>query len=359
MNVYRRPGSKMWWADHFAGGKRHRKSMRTADRRKADKLAREWALQLDDLHSVARQEVKLSTAIDSFIGHCRESGLSRLTVRGYAGRLQTFLARTGDEDLAEWTPDVAYDKISAYLNTRSHEIRSTKHDRLVLSAFFSFLRAKRWYKGENPADAKLHGLRHPRRRLQKPKRCTTPKEDLVIRREGQKNALWPVLLLTRWAGMRRGEACTLRWSEVDLDRGFADIVGHEYGRKHVRRVWLADWVVLLLRAIRPRWLPEDGNWPVWPRHPDTATKEFEEFCQKHLKRRITFNDLRASFTTQCYEHGLSPMQESRIVGHSAAVAEKHYSEYDAREARHRLPPDPLTTVRDATEGADLKAGMAQ
>lgn len=58
-------------------------------------------------------------------------------------------------------------------------------------------------------------------------------------------------------------------------------------------------------------------------------------------------------------HDLTPTQESSIVGHSIAVAEKHYSEYEAKEARALLPPDPLTNRtqedRDAGSDADLAA----
>ena len=144
----------------------------------------------------------------------------------------------------------------------------------------------------------------------------------------------------------------LLWSEVNLEEGYADVVGHEGGRKHPRRVWLAPWVVLQLRTLQPNWLPEDGRWPVWPRHPDTATEELQVFCEDHLTRRVSYNDLRATFTTQCYEQGLTAMQESRIVGHSAAIAERHYSDYEAQEARAKLPPDPLTAaVADGHSGA--------
>jgi integrase len=358
MKLYRRPGSNIWWCYHRAGGKTHRKTMGTTDEKKAKDSGRAWAQRLNELYAKKREIIMLSNTIGSFLVHCRESSLAKLTVAGYASKLKFFLARNGDEDLWWWDADTAYDKVMEYFDTRTHEVSNLKPDRLVLSAFFNYLKAKRWYKGENPADAKLHGLRRPRRMLKKPKRCMTPEEDLVLRREAQKSRLWPIILLTRWAGMRRGEACLVRWSEIDLDKGFADVVGHEGARKHARRVWLAPWVVLQLRAIKPNWIPEDGTLTLWPYHPDTSTDGFAVFSWKHFGRRVTFNDLRASFTTESFVNGLSAEQESRLVGHSAAVAERYYSEFEAEQARFKLPPDPLTTAppEEPDEGDAARTG---
>ncbi len=228
---------------------------------------------------------------------------------------------------------------------------------MPLGTFFNYTRKRRWYRGGNPADAKLHRLRKPRRRGVKASRRTKPEEDVTLRREGHKSALWPILLLTRWAGMRRGEACTLRWSEVNLEAGYADVVGHEGGRKHPRRVWLAPWVVLQLRSMKPAWLPAEGRCPIWPHHADTATGLLRDLGDAHLTRQLSFNDLRASFATECYERGLTPSQESRMVGHGVAVAEKHYLDYEAKEARSKLPPDPLTGTDDDGD-AERDARMA-
>ena len=100
-----------------------------------------------------------------------------------------------------------------------------------------------------------------------------------------------------------------------------------------------------LRTILPRNLNADRPCPVWAHYPDQSTKDMKTFCSEHLDRRITFTDLRASFVTQCQELGMSPTQESRIVGHSIEVAERYYSEYDARNAITKLPADPLTSRR--------------
>lgn len=103
---------------------------------------------------------------------------------------------------------------------------------------------------------------------------------------------------------------------------------------------------------------------MWPYHPDVATKELADFASGLLGRKVSFNALRASFTTDCFECALTPVQESRIVGHSVSVAERHYSEYQAKEARSKLPPDPLDSRRtrdqdDAAQDAEVGARKAQ
>ncbi len=212
MKIYRRreTDGAAWWAYHYAGGKPHRKSMQTTNKRAALRKAREWVQRLDESFSEKRETVMLSTAVQSFLDHCRANELARQTVRNYTARLKKFAAFVGDKDISLWSPEDAYLEISRYLEARSQEITSTKQDRVPIGTFFNYVRAKRWYRGENPANAKLHLHRKPRRRMKDTKRCTTPEEDLVLRREGQKSALWPVLMLTRWAGLRRGEACTVR-----------------------------------------------------------------------------------------------------------------------------------------------------
>ena len=147
-------------------------------------------------------------------------------------------------------------------------------------------------------------------------------------------------------------------NEVGLKEGYVDVVGHEGGRKHPRRVWLSPGIVLQLRRFEAGWLPENCKWPVVPFRPETANKELAEFCKTHLDRRIGFHDLRASWVTEVFKRGMTVEQESIIGGHSPEVARKYYSEHDAREAIGKLPPDPLTENRAQARGADGDAKLA-
>ena len=210
IRVYRRPGSKVYQMDVWIGKRRFRKSAGTANERVANTKARAWVEGLRERFSAGGTEIGPTMAVDFFIDHCQRLGRAKLTVDGYRSRLKYFVAWVGDVDLREWTPDVARTKVDEYLTDRENAVKSVDHDRIALSVLFNFLKSKKWYKGENPANAKLHVHRkQPSTARMKPKRCTTASEDEIIRREGAKTRLWPVLLLTRWAGMRRGEACKL------------------------------------------------------------------------------------------------------------------------------------------------------
>ena len=80
---------------------------------------------------------------------------------------------------------------------------------------------------------------------------------------------------------------------------------------------------------------------VYPHHADTSSKDFAKFQNKFLGRQITLKSLRRSFVNEAYKCGLTAEEESAIAGHSIEVAQKHYLDWRAMEARTKLPADPL------------------
>ena len=47
MNLFKRGGSPYWWASHYAGGARHRCSLKTTNNRQARRLAERWVVKLE------------------------------------------------------------------------------------------------------------------------------------------------------------------------------------------------------------------------------------------------------------------------------------------------------------------------
>ena len=60
-----------------------------------------------------------------------------------------------------------------------------------------------------------------------------------------------------WETKYRHRSCryTTRWDKINFEQGYANIFGHEGGRKHPRDVWLAPWIMLQLIIIRAKQFP--------------------------------------------------------------------------------------------------------
>jgi len=135
-------------------------------------------------------------------------------------------------------------------------------------------------------------------------------------------ALWRLEAST---GMRRGEVCGLRWSDVDLEAGNLRIAQtlvevnyklqfSEPKTKAGKRTLVLDpATVLALRAHRRRQLEERVAWgPLWtgadadlvftkedgsPIHPERLSRYFDARVAKAQLPRITFHGLRHSYVT--------------------------------------------------------------
>lgn len=284
--------------------------------------------------------MRLQGLLDDFLDDCQRRGVSRGRIASYRCRLGAFVSFAGAR-----CPLRRFDfcLVAGFLSSRPSDFLSLSGDRKAISALANHGRRRLLLRGDNPASAVLHRLRAPRRF--KRHRTMNPAEDLALRTEACRRDIWPVILLARWAGLRRGEACTARWCDLDLVDGSVELVGLEGGRKHPRVVWLAPWVCLQLRA----WM-NDPTWPcvaaepMWRRSAMSADRRLHEVCRKAELRHLTWNVLRASFVTDVFRRGMSAKEESLIVGHSPEVAERYYNEWRAREARPKLPVDPLTIV---------------
>ena len=292
--------------------------------------------------------MRLTDLVRDFLEESRGRGLALSTVATYGSRLRAFAAAMGPRAKAR---ALTQERITRYLTERRGEISSASDHRKTISCLCNYARRRRLIRGPNPAAAELHRL--PRPRWRRRRRTMTVGEDLALRREACRRDVWPAVLLARWSGLRRGEACTARGCDVDVAGGAVELPGREGGLKHPRTVWLSSWVQLQLRG----WMT-DTSWParpadeIWPHHAKTADRRLAEICRDAGLRHLTWNVLRASFVTDCFRGGMTAKEESLIVGHSPDVAERYYNEWLAREARVKLPGDPLERGRGAAATLD-------
>jgi integrase len=155
--------------------------------------------------------------------------------------------------------------------------------------------------------------------------------------------LLPLFHLISYLGLRRGEACGLRWEDVDLDTGFLRVAqqltqvksklvfGPPKSRAGVRVVTLDEDSVAVLRTLRarqnrerlafgPQWpdgglvfTREDGE----PVRPDSVSQKFDRLLERLDLPRIRLHDLRHTSASIGLASGETLKEISERLGHSS------------------------------------------
>jgi integrase len=159
----------------------------------------------------------------------------------------------------------------------------------------------------------------------------------------QQDRFAALFMLELTTGIRRGQICGLKWSDVNLDLG--EIVIHDNrvvvggrardkagGKTHnadktisIDRATLAALNTWRLSQDRERqffgtdyhpgdyvFTFEDGR----PPHPDSIRQRFDRLAAAAGLARITFHDLRHSYATGALKAGVSPKVVSERIGHA-------------------------------------------
>jgi integrase len=157
-------------------------------------------------------------------------------------------------------------------------------------------------------------------------------------------ALHPIIMLALATGMRRGELLALRWCDVDLDAGTAQVARSleqtkaglrfkEPKTKHGRRsIKLSASVVAELRAHwkqqqerrlkagQGRAVEGDLVFPSWDgtvRSPNATTREWVRALAEFRLPAISLHALRHTHASQLIAAGMDPVAISRRLGHAS------------------------------------------
>ncbi|WP_322199258.1 tyrosine-type recombinase/integrase [Acutalibacter intestini] len=149
-------------------------------------------------------------------------------------------------------------------------------------------------------------------------------------------------------GLRRGEACGLKWECVDLDAGKLTIAGNlcytpakgvymdtpKSGK--TRTVDIAPGVAVLLRELRQEQAAKGLSHFVFnrdgspePMHPQTPTRYMKKFAQRYGIEGLHPHKLRHSFASVAITNGADVASVSEKLGHSdKAVTLRMYTHAD-------------------------------
>jgi integrase len=194
------------------------------------------------------------------------------------------------------------------------------------------------YINDNPASS----IRPPKLARAR-RKVWTPDQIRTFLKSVQQDRFAALFLLELTTGIRRGQLCGLKWSDVDLDRrqitvhdNRVVVAGHARD-KAGGKTENADQTISVDRATASaleKWRGiQDGERDFFgadyhagdyvftfadgrPPHPDTVRQRFDRLAAAAGLSRITFHDLRHSYATGALKAGISPKVVSQRIGHA-------------------------------------------
>ncbi|MGD0879952.1 MAG: site-specific integrase [Acidimicrobiales bacterium] len=308
--------------------------------------------------------------LDKWLEESERLDLSPTTLRTYRAQVErTIRPRLGKVKLTQLTTK-NLDDLYGQMKDEGRSPKTIRNHHAIISS--ALHQAVRWgWIRENVAEK----AKPPRITLKRVKAPSVEAVRSVIEAaEDRDPRLAPLLMLAALTGMRRGELCALRWSDVDFERGELDVsrsvvvvpggLAEKGTKTHRFRIVALDDVGMALllrhRANVEDWagqaevvLPEDafvfshavdGSKPF---RPDNVTGFFTRVRDSLGLHDVRLHDLRHFTATQLIGAGVDVRTVAGRLGHSdPSVTLRVYSH--ALEERDRAAADVMGRVLGPT-----------
>lgn len=144
------------------------------------------------------------------------------------------------------------------------------------------------------------------------KALTISEQKQFLERLEKSNYKW-LMLFYLHTGVRRAEALTLKWSDIDYENKLILINGTK--TEDSERYIILTPAVIEILAQQKKLLEKikKSGALVFPYNIQTASKQFKALCPNHH-----LHDLRHTFITRCAESGVNVAVCQQLVGHSTA-----------------------------------------
>lgn len=277
--------------------------------------------------------------LDEWLEETERLDLSPTTIRNYKSQVEhTIRPRLGKVLLSRLTPK-HLDDLYGVLKDSGSSAKSIRNVHAIISA--ALHQGVRWgWIRSNVADL-AKPPRVPQRRVKAPSLDVVQK--VLEEAEDRDPRLSPLLMLAALTGMRRGELCALRWTDVDLEVGVLDVsrsvvvVPGGLAEKSTktdrsRKVALDTVGVALLTAHRAhvdQWIAKAGGErapdafvfspyveATTPFRPDNVTSFFTRVRDAVGAPNVRLHDLRHFTATQLIHAGMDIRTVADVLGHA-------------------------------------------
>jgi integrase/recombinase XerD len=269
----------------------------------------------------------LKQGVPLWVASLKARHQSPRTIQGYEADVRNYLKHDSNPTFLS---------IQGYIAQRLDEVSPARvaGERKALISFFKFLH-KNGLIPEDPT-AKLDSFRVTYKERELPTRQDIDKllgSECFHRKNTAKFRTMTLLLAN--TGLRLGEACTIKKTDIKFDKLEIRIMGK--GRKP-RTVPISDYVAQVLKAWIERdghseWLfPADNLSGYWDER--SYEKTFKRQCKRYGIKPFTPHALRHFFATQSLRNGARLEVVSRLLGHaSIAITADIYTHIDQEEMR--------------------------
>lgn len=314
-------------------------TIKAKSKQAAERARDELRYELESKGTIAASSTTVSELLQSYIKYKDESGtIEKSTVKDYRYSSNMINKYIGDIMLC----DLSIDDVNEMLG---HMLKDGYAAKSVCKPFRLLKQALKHAVMRDVLTKNVCDFCTPPRRGQSDINALTRSEAnrmLDLARLAQPARLAVAITLALTTGMRRGEICALRWSDVDFDRNELT-VRHALGsadggfylkdpKTHrARTIPLIDDTAKMLQTIREdqemAWRRVGSSAPDYfvcgslddenkPYNPSILGKEFKTFCAMN-GFDCTFHDLRHTFATLMVSSGVDIRTVSSYLGHAS------------------------------------------
>lgn len=315
-NLYRLEQSGGYYALIKRGDKQFRRSLRTKDRKLAERRLAEF-----------RQQVGNLTISDDTRLPFEEIAKRWLASTAYALKPSSILRReTCIRNLAPYFGDLAVRNIrphhcERWLTDRANQIapQTMVHELDTMRLTFAYairhgLMLSNPVEGIKRRKIAPKPIEIPSREQFKALVAAIRKSDGRLDSQRKAKAGADLVELLAYSGCRIHEAVSLRWVDVDFDKNTLTVTGGEQGTKNhePRTIPMTEALRSLLLRLKTEGNPQPSD-PISPIH--DAKKCLATACRRLNYPQFTHHDMRHFFATTCIESAVDVPTVSRWLGH--------------------------------------------